>query len=340
MRIAVTLAVGWIVLCPQPIRAEEAVVLKEFVYETAPIPSCHASTLIEVSPGHILAAWFGGKEEGDPSVGIWLAHRTGAGWSAPVEVAKHDGVPCWNPVLVRDRETGKIVLFYKAGPSPERWSGLRIVSEDGGKTWSRAEMLPAGILGPIKNKPYRLEDGTLLCGSSVESWNAWGCRCEITPDLGETWRVGNPINLPDNLHGLIQPTIFRAGPGTLRMFMRARRPIGKICESVSTDEGETWSPARPTELPNPSSGIDAVNFGDGRIALVYNPTVRERSPISLAISSDGGESFRKVLDLDEEDGEEFSYPAVIETSDGKIATVYTWKREKVRFVLVDPTSID
>ncbi|MCA9425134.1 MAG: exo-alpha-sialidase [Candidatus Omnitrophica bacterium] len=326
--------VGW----NAPGFAQEAVVAKEFIYETAPFPSCHASTLVEVEPGHILAAWFGGTHEKHPDVGIWISHRENGKWSTPVEVAQHEDVPTWNPVLWKDNQTGEIQLYYKAGPDPRTWSGLLIRSQDGGKTWSDYEFLPAGVLGPIKNKPYQLEDGTLICGSSVEAWQVWGCHCEITEDGGRSWRFSPPINLPDNLNGLIQPTIFRTSPRELRMLMRSRG-IGRIATAVSYDGGENWSDAELTDLPHPGSGIDAVDLTDGQIALVYNHTERGRSPLNLGISKDGGVNWDNALELENEPGSEFSYPAVIQLSDGNIATTYTWKREKVRFVIIDPDKL-
>jgi predicted neuraminidase len=316
---------------------EEAIVLQEFIYEKASFPSCHASTLVEAAPGHILAAWFGGTDEGEEDVGIWISHRENDSWSEPVEVARHEGVPCWNPVLWKDRNSSEILLFYKAGPNPDTWTGFLRRSNDGGKTWSETEMLPAGILGPIKNKPFQLEDGTLLCGSSVESWRAWGCYCEITKDLGRTWTKGGPINVPGEPFGVIQPTIFRSGPGELRMLMRSR--MKKLAASTSKDEGVTWSDAVLTDLPNSSVGVDAVNLSDGRVALVYNHTPRGRSPLNLGISSDGGKTWENVLELENTPGKEFSYTAVIETSEKMIATTYTWHREKIRFVLIDPSKI-
>src|SRR2546425_16196 len=80
-----------------------AIVVSEFIYDRAPFPSAHASTVVETRDG-LLAAWFGGTAEGRPDVGIWCARRSSTGWSAPVEVAtgaQPDGkrLPCWNPVL-------------------------------------------------------------------------------------------------------------------------------------------------------------------------------------------------------------------------------------------------
>ena len=317
----------------------EAIVTQEFIFERAPFAACHASTLVEVRPGEILAAWFGGSAEGHKDVAIWLARRDANGWSPPLEVARQQGIPCWNPVLWKDGKTGELLLFYKAGPSPDTWSGLLSRSRDDGRTWSKPEMLPAGVLGPVKNKPLQLDDGSLLCGSSAESWNAWGCWCEVTPDLGKTWSKGSPINLSGDRYGVIQPTIFRSGTNELRMLMRARSQVGRICTATSKDGGKTWTDASPTELPNPNSGIDAVGLADGRAALVYNHTVSGRSPLNLAVSPDGGKTWDPALRLEDEPKAEFSYPAVILTRDGRIATTYTWKRKRIRFVLVDPARL-
>src|SRR5688500_9822483 len=97
---------------------------KEFIYERADFPSCHASTILETMPGQFLAAWFGGTAEGHKDVAIWLSRRNGSSWSAPEKVAEEPGQPCWNPVLFRERQSGDVLLFYKAGPSPQTWSGF------------------------------------------------------------------------------------------------------------------------------------------------------------------------------------------------------------------------
>ncbi|RJP22512.1 MAG: hypothetical protein C4527_21660 [Candidatus Omnitrophota bacterium] len=312
-----------------------AVVVNEFIYETAPFPSCHASTLVEVEAGTILAAWFGGTDEGENDVGIWAARREGNAWTKPVEVATAEGVPCWNPVLFQ-MPSGEVLLFYKAGPSPRDWSGLLKRSLDGGKTWSEEKLLPAGILGPIKNKPILLADGTLVCGSSVESWRAWACWMELTPDGGKTWAKYGPIEVPGIRYGLIQPALFHDRDGNLRMVCRATRRIGKICSSISKDGGKTWEPAKPIDLPNPNSGIDAVNLRNGDVVMVYNHTDNSRRQINVALSKDGGDSWEKKLTLEDESGE-FSYPAVIQTKDGMVHTTYTWKRERIKHVVIDPT---
>ena len=61
--------------------ARPAVVRTEFIYDHGPYPQVHASTLVETTSGQLLAAWFGGTEEGHDDVSIWVARyaRTAAG---------------------------------------------------------------------------------------------------------------------------------------------------------------------------------------------------------------------------------------------------------------------
>jgi predicted neuraminidase len=142
----------------------------EFIYERAPFPSCHASTLAETKSG-LIAAWFGGSDEGEPDVTIWTARHDGTNWLAPVEVANGmqpggKRFPCWNPVLFQAPD-GPLLLFFKVGPSPSKWWGMLMRSQDAGRTWSKPERLPENIFGPIKNKPV-LVNGRLWCPSSSE----------------------------------------------------------------------------------------------------------------------------------------------------------------------------
>jgi predicted neuraminidase len=316
---------------------QRVIVRSEFIYETAPFPSCHASTIAQTPQG-FAAAWFGGTAEKNPDVGIWFATSTpGADWTTPVEVAngvqeKGKRHPCWNPVLFQPKQ-GPLLLFYKVGPSPSRWWGMLITSMDHGKTWSKPQRLPDGILGPIKNKPIQLSDGTLLCPSSTED-KGWRIHVERTPDLGATWTKTEPLNRTKDFDA-IQPTILTHPNNRLQMLCRSKQ--GRITECWSEDGGNTWQAMKATELPNPSAGVDAVTLRDGRHLLVYNPTTRGRTPLSIGISKDG-QSWQKAFDIEDVPGE-FSYPAVIQASDNLVHITYTWKRERIKHVVLDPKNI-
>ena len=315
---------------------ESPVLSSTFVYEQAPFPSCHASTVVELEDG-LLAAWFGGQHERAPDVAIWSARFDGRAWSAPAKVAEEPGIPTWNPVLWREA-SGALILFYRAGPSPETWSTFLKRSGDGGRTWSEPELLPAGVLGPIKNKPIAGARGEIVAGSSVESYRAWTSWVEISPDGGRTWTRHGPIVVPGTPKGNIQPALWRCSDGRLRMAVRTTERVGRVALAESRDDGRTWSPARPTALPHPNSGLDAVKLADGRVLLVHNHTAKGRTPLTVTLSEDDGESWRTHLALEDGPGE-YSYPAVIQARDGTVHVTYTWRRERIKHVTLAPRSL-
>ena len=310
-----------------------AAVVAEFIFERAPFAQSHASTLAATDDG-LVAAWFGGTRERNPDVGIWLAHRSSLGWSMPREVAnglQDDGkrYPCWNPVLFRPQH-GPLLLFYKVGPDPSRWWGMVMISPDDGQTWSESVRLPEGIFGPVKNKPIQLADGTLLSPSSTEQ-DGWQVQLERSSDLGRSWKRDGVFPGAEEF-GVIQPTLLAYPSGRIQLLARSRQ--GRVVESWSENGGLNWSKLAVSELSNPNSGIDAVMLRDGRALLVYNPTRFRRSPLRVAISADGAH-WRDVLTLEDGWGE-FSYPAVIQAADGLVHVTYTWKRERIKHVVIDP----
>jgi predicted neuraminidase len=307
-------------------------------------PSSHASTIVELKNGDLMAAWFGGSGEGQPDVAIWTARHTARGWSQPKELAREPKIACWNPVLFHTRD-GRLWLYYKFGPTPSDWTAARKFSSDEGATWSQAEHLPAGIIGPVRAKPLVLGDGTIVSGSSVESYHAWAAWIERSTDAGKTWAKIGPF-IParpeqtrseqtnaaanDERYGIIQPSVVSLGANHLRFYARSTEQIARICASDSFDNGRTWTAPHPLDVPNPNSGIDAVALRDGRAVLVYNDTPQGRSPLNLAVSKDG-EHFQMFLTLESEPGE-YSYPAMIQTTGGSLEITYTWDRKSIRHV--------
>jgi predicted neuraminidase len=328
----------------QPPRAERAkqpgVLSMEFFYEKAPFPSCHASTIAETRDG-LAAAWFGGTNEGHADVGIWLSRKSANGpWSEAFEVA--NGVqspgkrhPCWNPVLFQPKTPtdAPLLLFYKVGPNPSTWWGLLMSSRDGGQTWSAPQRLPEGFWGPIKNKPVQLENGDILCPTSSEH-AGWRVHFERTPDLGKSWSKTDPLNDGKQI-GAIQPSILFHSGGKLQALGRSQQ--GRIWEAWSDDQGKTWGAMTLTALPNPNSGTDAATLADGRHVLVYNHTAKGRSPLNVAVSRDG-KAWQAAVVLEDEPGE-YSYPAVIQTRDGLVHITYTWRRQRIRHVVLDPAKL-
>jgi len=324
---------------------KQGILVDEFIYTEAPYPSCHAATIVETPVG-LVAAWFGGTKERNPDVGIWVSRLEGGKWTPSVEVAngvQNDTLryPTWNPVLFQI-PNGELMLFYKIGPNPSTWWGMLLKSSDHGKTWGKPQTLPEGFIGPVKNKPILLANGTLICPSSTEGKGGWRVHFECTPDYGKTWEKIGPIN-DGKAFSVIQPSILTYHDGSLQVLCRSRNRA--IVESKSGDSGKNWSPMTAIELPNNNSGTDAVTLADGRQLLVYNhvlppkgETKGARTPLNVSVSKDG-KTWYAALVLEDSEISQYSYPSVIQASDGLVHIVYTWRRERIKHIVVDTSKL-
>lgn len=334
-----------------------AYVKGELIYslDKRPTPQAHASSIVETPEG-ILCAYFGGTHEDHDDVGIRLTRLVNGKWTFPEEVANgiiNDSLryPCWNPVLFLPRG-GPLMLFYKVGPSPREWWGMLITSTDNGKTWSQPEQLGKDekvgyLLGPVKNKPVQLQNGTIICPSSIERFTNgddidWRLHFEISKDTGRSWQVSGPIN-NDGTFDAIQPSLLVFPDGRIESVCRTAQHV--VAASWSSDNGISWSELKALPLPNPNSGIDAVSLSDGRQLMVYNhstndgPEPKGRNVLNLALSTDGL-NWKPVLTLENqpiEDG--YSYPAVIQSQDGMVHITYTYNRRSIKYVVIDPSQL-
>ena len=322
---------------------------EEFVFERAPFKECHASTICQTSRGFV-AAWFGGSKEGKDDVGIWTSYHDGLRWSTPIQVAdgvQHDDLryACWNPVLYQPPGDAPTLLFFKVGPNPRAWWGELMVSYDRGRTFRNRSRLPETIDGPVRCKPLLLDNQhTLLCGGSTEhdGWRIHFESVRLVDGLpARRWHRVGPIHGSEEFNA-IQPTFLTHSDGRLQVLCRTKE--GVIASSSSTDSGRSWSSLEATSLPNPNSGIDAVTLSDGRHLLVYNHLGSgesgwgRRGLLNLAISEDGTNWYNSAV-LEQRPDAEFSYPAMIASTDGMVHITYTWKRQRIKHLVLDPSKL-
>ncbi|SCD21501.1 Alpha-L-rhamnosidase [Proteiniphilum saccharofermentans] len=323
----------------------KGIVEEKFLYETAPFPECHAATIAETPEG-LVAAFFGGTKERNPDVEIWVSRMVNGEWTAPESVA--NGIisdtlrkACWNPVLFQVPGE-ELLLFYKIGSSVSDWTGHLIRSFDHGKTWTEPEELPEGFIGPVKNKPVMI-GSRMICPSSLEGAPGWRVHFEITEDKGKTWRKVGAINDGKAIRA-IQPSILTYQDGSLQILARTRDAA--LAEAWSKEGGETWGEMTLSGLPNNNSGTDAVTLRDGRQLLVYNhvkPTDRSgkgpRTPLNVALSDDGKAWYASLI-LEDSPVSQYSYPSVIQGEDGYVHIVYTWRRQRIKYVKIDPAKLE
>lgn len=333
---------------------QPGVVLEEFVFESSPdFRSCHSATVLELPSGELLSAFFGGTRESHPDVEIRLSRKpVGGEWTTPASVA--DGVEpgvermaTGNPVLFRP-EGEDLILFYKVIKPDVGFVGRLKTSSDGGQTWSDASEVGEGSMGAVKNKPIQLDDGVILSPSSTEDDYGWRVHIERSANAGKTWDLVGPLN-PEAKIGAIQPTLLTYPDGRIQMLARTRSEHGFMAQSWSRDNGLTWTPLEAAALPNNNSGFDGVTLRDGRQLLVYNHSTRTqpgmghkgRGILNVAVSRDGVNwEASLILDYIDEPGKQFSYPSVIQTGDGLVHIVYTWHRQRIKHVVLDPERLE
>jgi predicted neuraminidase len=332
---------------------------KEFIFVHAPFPSCHASTIEQVPSGELVAAWFGGTVENHPDCSIWFSRTENGKWTPPVKIREQidkrgNHRPCWNPVLFQPKN-GPLILFYKVTEVDDandtthyRWRGERQLSFDEGKTWTGRIRFAKELIGPSKNKPIQLDDGTILCASNFKIGNH-DSSVTTTKDYGVTWTTSEPLNIAKTEGGSTQGSFLRYSDNRLQMICRNNTSgSGNLRQFWSEDNGKTWSKMSDLNLPNPNSGTDAVTLNDGRQLLIYNHSHQAdknnnvqgkgRSVLNLAVSKDGVQ-WNAVCVLEDQKGE-YSYPAIIQTKDGSVHIVYTWLRKLIKHVVIDPQKIE
>ncbi len=334
-----------------PLR-DKNILKDEFLYTKASFPECHSATIAETTKGDLVATYFGGTKERNPDVCIWVSRKLkGADcWTAPQKVA--DGImndtlrkACWNPVVYQI-PGGDLVIYFKIGSSVSDWTGWMVSSKDGGKTWSKRKPLQQDFLGPVKNKPV-LSKGRLIAPSSIES-NGWRLYFEYSDDMGKTWKRTDYVEADSievdgkkKLKDLaIQPSIIFMKDGTLAAVARTRSEHVGI--TYSSDNGETWSKLKLIDLPNNNSGLDAVTLANGKHVMICNEKpiphgIKNgkglRTPLSLMVSDDG-KSWKHWMTLEDSPISQYSYPSIIQTADGHIHCIYTWRRQRIKHVEV------
>lgn len=326
----------------------------EFLYTKASFPECHSATIAETKNGDLVATYFGGTKERNPDVCIWVSRKPkgSSNWTLPQMVA--DGVmndsvrkACWNPVVYQI-PGGDLVIYFKIGSKVSDWTGWMVRSKDGGKTWSKRMPLQQDFLGPVKNKPV-LSKGRLIAPTSIES-DGWRLYFEYSDDMGKTWKrtpyVATDSIMQDGKMRIkdlaIQPTIIFLSDGRLAALARTRSE--HVAITYSSDNGETWTKLKLLSLPNNNSGLDAVTLSNGMHVMICNEKpiphgIKNgkglRTPLSL-MKSDDGENWHHWITLEDSPISQYSYPSIIQTADGHIHCIYTWRRQRIKHIELLP----
>ncbi|MFZ4483418.1 MAG: sialidase family protein [Chthoniobacterales bacterium] len=309
-----------------------------------PQPKAHSATLAELPGGALAVAWYAGTAECAGDVGIFFARREADGsWTPPREILTRDLVisqlnrsviSLGNPLLLSDGSNRLGLLFVSI--SAGRWSGSSMNltwSEDGGATWSPAQKLTMNPLANFtslpRNPPSRLVGG----GWAVPVYDEFlGKFPEILwlQPRGSGWSAA--VSRIEGGVYILQPSLVPLAAERAVALFRDFRPAQWMSVSWSVDAGRTWTRPVASELPNRDSGVCAVRLSNGSLLCAFNDlSPGKRENLRLALSRDEGRTWRRIATLEEESGQEFSYPSMIIGSDGRVRMVYSARQARIHY---------
>lgn len=297
-------------------------------------PYKHPARIETLRNGDLYVVYYGGEGEYALDTGVY-ASRLARGkrrWTAPERIA-HDPFRSLGNAVVFQAPDGRVWLFYVVRYGAT-WSTSRVqakVSDDNARTWSDAFPLVSEEGMMVCNRPIVLHDGDYLlplyyeAGNDTESTAPESASLFLRYDVRErTWSPTGRIRSPT---GNIQPAPVEIRNDWLVAYCRrggnyAPTTNGWLIRAESTDGGRTWTAGVNSGFPNPNAAVDFLRLQSGHLLLVFNDSMNERTPLTVALSTDGDRSYphrRPVA----EGPHDYAYPLAVQSRDGKIHLIFT-----------------
>lgn len=211
------------------------------------------ASIVQLKNGLVICNFFTLRwtpgERGD--VCIVTSHDRGKTWSDPRQI--YGDYYCSSPI--RELSNGRLVMpLYRMTADVN--SGAVGLSDDGGKTWSKAiDIDNGGRPLAAETDVIELNDGTLWAAERSER----DSMCfSVSKDHGTTWTVSKPVGFPGHC-----PYLLRTRDGIIIFAYRNSTNL-----RYSLDECKTWS--NDVVVDNVIGAYPSmVNLKDGTVLIVY-----------------------------------------------------------------------
>lgn len=266
-----------------------------------------------------------------------LRYRTAVEYSG-------DAAPAWNwqdNILLSPKDSFAIETADKFKQLIENTSGSASYAPkyDDMIIEASRDLAKRSIGWMTRIKPLQLETGRILLPLYSDGFNM--SMIAISDDDGSTWRASLPIVGRGN----VQPALVKKKNGNIVAYMRDNGDEpSRVQTSESADNGQTWSAAQKTSIPNTAS-VELLKLQDSRWAFVGCDEDDGRYRLSLYISDDEGNTWKwkRTLENEQKGKGSFSYPCLIQTPDGLLHISYSYSIDKIgesiKHVVVDAKSI-
>ncbi len=325
------------------IETEKTFYKEEIINPSQHLPMVHVASLVDCGDGILTACWYGGSAECAPDVQIYSAMRGApqAAWSQSYSVMTREQAQ--RDLMRPVKSLGNVVLLY----GPHNTLRLLFVTIAMGK-WSGSQLnlctlfKPDGLHSPAKRltiSPF-FNFSELVRNRPVETVDGGWCVPVYQEFLGKFPELlwfrevrGKIAYQKTRIAGgctSFQPSLIPLDTNHAIALMRDFTDMRRIFLSRTDDGGLSWTKPMPTDLPNPDAGISGLRLSDGNLLVAYNDSTIDRSNLSLALSHDGGLSWKRIAVLEKEPNASFSYPFLLKTADGLIQMAYTYKGQQIK----------
>ena len=316
---------------------------EEFLNPNQHLPFVHVSSIMELGDHTLAGLWYGGPYEYHHENKIYFAKQRHGSWQEAQAImtpaqAQHDlerPFKCLgNPLMLTDADGTLRLLFVTIAMG--KWSGSQLntcLSRDGGQSWSCATRLTLSPLlnfsELVRNRPVSLVGGGWCVPIYQEFLGKFPELLWLKEHDGklsyQKTRIAGGCST-------LQPSLIPLDAKRAIVLLRDYTSEKRIFITRTEDGGRSWSKPEPTILPNPDAGISGLRLSNGTLLVAYNDSTEKRDTLSLALSKDEGRTWKQIANLENNDEKSFSYPYLIQSSDGIVHLAYTWNSTLIKMI--------
>lgn len=332
-----------------PVENGPPLMAEEFINPDPGLERVHVGSICEMTDGTLFACWYGGTREGARDTVIYLAMRApgeAISWSKPRGIVNRKSATkelqrfvnkVGNSIIFADSEDRLWLIYVTI--TVGGWSGSSLnvkISHDYGMTWTKSQRLTLSpffnVSELVRNNPLPMRGGGFLIPIYHECLGKFPEILWIRAGQADQKIIFRKTRMAGG-RSFIQPSVVGYDSRVAKAFYRSCSDDKAVGMAITSDTGTTWSEPLNLGLPNPDSALSALLVSEGRTLLAFNDSEHGRENLRLAISYDGGANWKRVAEIENNPGEEFSYPYMIRGMDGQIHLVYTWRRKRIKHVV-------
>jgi sialidase-1 len=305
-------------------------------------PRCSEGSIIALRDGSLLYATTefvgGGADHATATIVAKTSTDGGRTWSEqrPLQenIGKQNVMSVTLRRLSRGDDAAPLGMFFLVKNSQTDLKVLLRISEDEGRTFGKPIVVTPGPGYHIMNndRVTVLSSGRLICPVSwtddiFKKGSHLVCYCSYSDDGGLTWkRSADQVDQPQR--GAMEPEVVELASSKLMMIIRTQ--LGYIATSTSDDGGDHWSTPSKLPLDSPESPATIRTVpATGDFLLIWNNTFDkgkghggDRTPLTSAISSDGGKSWSHVRNLETDRQHTYAYTSLLFHKDRVLLSYY------------------